>query len=74
VAFCTHLRLTQLLPKLIRAEVRVYWLRRQGGGVVGSAGTAFCGEAPSAVTPERERYHFVYMTTGIMPSQRNDFD
>src|SRR5690606_33561252 len=27
--FCTHLRLTQVLPNLIRAEVRVFWLRNQ---------------------------------------------
>ena len=36
--FCTHLRLTQLLPNLIRAEVRVFWLRQQGGGTIDGVG------------------------------------
>jgi prepilin-type N-terminal cleavage/methylation domain-containing protein len=74
--FCTHLRLTQLTPRMIRAEVRVYWLKTHGvsttpqsGGTLG--GVAFCNEDPALVGAERQRYHFVYMTSGIMA---NDSD
>ena len=71
--FCAHIRLTQLLPNLIRAEVRVFWLRQQGGGI-DSSGTQLCDSTPAYVQAldldtVRSRYHFVYMTTAIL---RND--
>jgi type IV pilus assembly protein PilV len=69
--FCTHLRLTQLTPRMIRAEVRVYWPKTHGvntspqtGGTLG--GVPLCDEDPALVGAERHRYHFVYMTTGIL--------
>ena len=68
--FCTNIRLTQLTPSLIRAEVRVFWLRRKGGGTLNQK--PLCDNDPSylaGIEAERSRYHFVYMTTGIL---RND--
>lgn len=73
-AFCTHLRVTQLMPKLIRAEVRVFWLRQGQGASGGTLGGGELCNANNAVAigAERQRYHFVYLATGIMPTQRND--
>ena len=67
--FCTHLRLTQVLPNLIRAEVRVFWLRQQGGGTID--GGTLCSVAPAALDlPAADRhYHFVHLVSGIV---RND--
>ena len=50
----------------MRAEVRVYWLRDGGGGVV-SAGKTICnpGIDLSTVSPALDRYHFVYLTSAI---------
>ena len=69
VVFCTHLRLTWLQPEtggsgLIRAEVRVFWLRDGGGGAVADGGLCNDGavdQIGAAVT----NYHFVYQTTAI---------
>lgn len=70
VAFCTHLRFTQVMPRLIRAEIRVFWLRHGGGGVLASAGTdGLCASSPgyiAAVGAAPTRYHFVYLTTSIL--------
>jgi type IV pilus assembly protein PilV len=73
-AFCTNVRLTWLYgpppgtppPYLIRAEVRVYWLRDGGGGSV-EAGKTICdpGIDLSKISPSLERYHFVYLTSAI---------
>ncbi len=73
-AFCTHLRMTQLLPTLIRAEVRVFWLKSHGTNVSSKyAGTLngmpLCTDDAGVVTAvgaETTRYHFVYMTTGLI--------
>jgi type IV pilus assembly protein PilV len=71
--FCSNVRLTWLYgppptppPYLIRAEVRVYWLRDGGGGSVES-GKTICdpGIDLSKISPAVERYHFVYLTTAI---------
>ena len=73
-AFCTNIRVTQLTRTLIRAEVRVFWLRRKGGGVVGG-GTDLCSGDPAyllAIEPARDRYHFVYATTGIIRAPSSD--
>jgi prepilin-type N-terminal cleavage/methylation domain-containing protein len=70
-AFCTNIRLVQLLPTMIRAEIRVYWLRERGGGLASGA-TTLCSNNPTYllnVGGARDRYHFVYLTTAIM---RND--
>jgi type IV pilus assembly protein PilV len=68
--FCTHLRLTQITPNTIRAEVRVFWLRRQGVGTVN--GDELCstdGGYVAGVGAAVDAYHFVYVTTAIL---RND--
>jgi prepilin-type N-terminal cleavage/methylation domain-containing protein len=54
--FCTEIRLRQMYPTLIRAEIRVYWDR--GGNPV---------ECNLADDPALDlgRYGFVYLTTGI---------
>ena len=70
-AFCTNIRLLQLLPTMIRAEIRVFWLRDRGGGLAPGA-TDLCSNNPTYllnVGGARDRYHFVYLTTAIM---RND--
>jgi type IV pilus assembly protein PilV len=75
-AFCTNIRLAWLYgpppastsppPYLIRAEVRVYWLRDGGGGSV-EAGKTICdpGIDLGKVAPSVERYHFVYLTSAL---------
>jgi hypothetical protein len=65
IQFCTHLRLTQIYPSttgagLIRAEVRVFWLRD------GQADAQFCtGGTPDAIGQAITTYHFIYQTTAI---------
>jgi prepilin-type N-terminal cleavage/methylation domain-containing protein len=67
-AFCTNIRLVQLLPTLIRAEIRVFWLRTQGKGNV--VANEFCPAGSlDTIGKARDRYHFVYLTTAIL---RND--
>ena len=78
--FCVNLRLTQLLPTLIRAEVRVYWLRTHnqaktgGGSGMFGAGASLCDDSAALLQNLSSdqalgRYHFVYMTSAI---SRND--
>jgi type IV pilus assembly protein PilV len=72
--FCTNVRLTWLYgsaaasnpPFLMRAEVRVYWLRAGGGGNV-EAGKTICdaGVDITKVGAAVDRYHFVYLTSAI---------
>jgi prepilin-type N-terminal cleavage/methylation domain-containing protein len=72
--FCTNVRLAWLYgpppnvppPYLMRAEVRVYWLRDGGGGVV-AAGKGLCDPAIdlTQVSSAVDRYHFVYVTSAI---------
>jgi prepilin-type N-terminal cleavage/methylation domain-containing protein len=67
IQFCTHLRLTRVYPSdtgagLIRAEVRVFWLRD------GQADGQFCNattSTPTAIGQAITTYHFVYQTTAI---------
>ncbi|MEM9875539.1 MAG: prepilin-type N-terminal cleavage/methylation domain-containing protein [Myxococcota bacterium] len=66
--FCTHVKLTQTMPNLIRAEVRVFWLRRNGGGTI--AGTPLCDDnvgyvAAVSAPGASSRYHFVHLVGGI---------
>jgi type IV pilus assembly protein PilV len=70
--FCTHLRLTQITPNTIRAEVRVFWLRARGAGTVGgqplcSTDSGYIASVDTAV----DSYHFVYLSTAIL---RTDLD
>lgn len=55
--YCTHLRLTQLYPTMVRAEIRVFW-DRQGG-------TVPCAANQVAAAPTNARYGFVFLTTSI---------
>ena len=73
-AYCSNVRLTWLYgpppttppPYLIRAEVRVYWLRDGGGGSV-EPGKTICdpGIDLGKVSPAVDRYHFVYLTSAL---------
>lgn len=56
-AFCTHLRFTQLGPKLMRAEIRVFW-ERAGQPVD-------CTADPTTIGSDTGRYGFVYVTTSV---------
>lgn len=77
-AFCTNVRLTWLYgppvtvpaPYLMRAEVRVYWLRDGAGGVI-ETGKTICDPTINlaSVTPALDRYHFVYLATAIKQNQ-----
>jgi prepilin-type N-terminal cleavage/methylation domain-containing protein len=70
--FCSHIRLSWLYNDgqptpgngLIRAEVRVFWLR-EGQGALG--GTTLCDPngVANAIGAAIERYHFVYKTTAV---------
>jgi prepilin-type N-terminal cleavage/methylation domain-containing protein len=68
--FCTHIRLTRLFPEntgngLLRAEVRVFWLREGQGGGVDLRPICSTGTDPAAVGAAIDRYHFVYQTSAI---------
>jgi prepilin-type N-terminal cleavage/methylation domain-containing protein len=68
--YCTHLRLTWLVPEvstvtgngLIRAEVRVFWLREGGPG-----GTDVCSQngVPATIGSALDQYHFVHLAGAI---------
>jgi len=73
--FCTHIKVTQVMPNLVRAEVRVFWLRRGGGGTFNGAplcdddaGYVALLDDPTADT----RYHFVHVVTGITRKERGN--
>jgi len=68
--FCTHVRFSWLYPStagngLLRAEVRVFWLRDGMGGTINGQPLCDTGTAPGLVENAGERYHFVYQTTAI---------
>lgn len=69
-AFCTHVRLSWLNKPnngmgLMRTEVRVFWLRENGGGHVEPDATLCSGTDPDLVEAAVERYHFVYQTSAV---------
>ena len=71
--YCTHLRLRELFPDsqgngLIRAEVRVFWVKQGVGGIPGQQ---FCGSTTDedAIGEAIEHYNFVYMTSAIRQNQ-----
>jgi type IV pilus assembly protein PilV len=70
--FCTHIRVTQLMPNVIRAEVRVLWPRRgRGAGTVNQI-TDYCeddGNVIAQVGAAPESFHYVYVTSAVV---RND--
>lgn len=59
-AFCTHLRLTQMYPTMIRAEIRVFWEK------AGMPLPVNCAVGIDTVTSSNGRYGYVYLTTGIL--------
>jgi type II secretory pathway pseudopilin PulG len=69
--YCTHLRLNWLFPEqttvagngLIRAEVRVFWLREGGPG--STAAVCAAGTDPDDIAEAVDTYHFVYETGAI---------
>lgn len=69
-SFCTHIRLTRLLPEpngLIRAEVRVFWPKP---GPRWTGATSYCPASASttevaAVGAATDYFHFVYKTTVV---------
>jgi len=72
-AYCTNLRLTWLYgppsagvppPYLIRAEIRVFWIREGGGGAL-SGGLCPANMGTAAVDTALANYHFVYVTTAL---------
>lgn len=66
--YCAHVRLAWMYPnELIRAEVRVFWLKQGGDGPLGGT---FCAEADPAVLGSAAndplgRYHFAYFATSV---------
>jgi type IV pilus assembly protein PilV len=75
-AYCTHIRLTQLMPNMIRAEVRVFWLKNKPNQSTLNAGTIngkpLCVNDAGiigAVGTAQNRYHFVYLMGALL---RND--
>jgi Tfp pilus assembly protein PilV len=74
--FCTNVRLTYLFQPntpvvgngLMRAEIRVYWLR--DGEAVTNPADGLCPTGPNAaelktIGSSVDRYEFVYQTTGV---------
>jgi prepilin-type N-terminal cleavage/methylation domain-containing protein len=70
--YCTHVRFSWLYPEatptvgngLIRAEVRVFWLR-DGEGTIDGQGVCDPGTPVNDVGEAVPNYHFVYKTSAI---------
>jgi type IV pilus assembly protein PilV len=56
-AFCTHLRLVQMYPTMIRAEIRVFW-RRSGMPVA-------CDTDPATIGADSDVYGIIQIITGV---------
>ncbi len=68
--YCANVRLTWLYPAtagngLLRAEVRVFWLRDGVGGTPNGKPVCDPGTDPNLVEVNGDRYHFVYQATAI---------
>jgi type II secretory pathway pseudopilin PulG len=74
-AYCTHVRLNWMYPgEVLRADVRVVWLRSGGPGLF--PGVPLCGnsgaaaiqnfDTPLATNPPFTRFHFVYFSSSIV--------
>lgn len=72
--YCAHLRLRQLYPDMIKAEVRVLWKKRRlGNGTAYAAlgltsGVCTAG-TEAAVGADTANFHWVYAVTGITKSR-----
>jgi type IV pilus assembly protein PilV len=73
-SFCTNVRLSWIYgpaavgtapPFLIRAEVRVYWLRDGGPGGIDDKPVCDPTVNLASVSPAVDRFHFVYLTSAI---------
>lgn len=72
VVFCTNIRLQWLYgplpqppPYLIRAEVRVFWLRDGGGGLLPGMASLCDTVDPLVLGTATNNFHFVYATSAI---------
>ncbi len=68
--YCTHIRLSWLYPDLagnglIRAEVRVFWVREGLGGTVDGFNVCNPNTDPVAIEAGSEQYHVVHQVTAI---------
>jgi type IV pilus assembly protein PilV len=74
--FCTHVRMAWLYPNtmgvggngMLRAEIRVFWLRDGGVPLDSTATMCSASQTPvqaTAIGLATERYRFVYQTVGI---------
>jgi prepilin-type N-terminal cleavage/methylation domain-containing protein len=71
--YCTHVRLSWLFNEngamagngLIRAEVRVFWLREGGPGLLNGAAVCATTNTPAAIGAAIENFHFVYQTGAV---------
>lgn len=74
--FCTNVRLAWLYgpppgvapPYLVRAEVRVFWLRDGGGGLAAAGLSTICDSSFTnwtALDGDVGRFHWVYLTSAI---------
>lgn len=68
--FCTNIRLDWLYPDtagngLIRAEVRVFWVRNGMGGTVDGKDVCNANTSPTSIGQAVTRYHFVYETAAV---------
>jgi prepilin-type N-terminal cleavage/methylation domain-containing protein len=71
--YCAHVRLTTLYSStapvtgngMMRAEVRVFWLRDGEGYLVPANGLCSVTQDEDAIGQAFDRYHFVYLTAGI---------
>lgn len=72
--YCAHLRLRQLYPDMIKAEVRVFWKKRRLGNGAAYAGlgltSGICtAGTEAAVGADTANFHWVYAVTGITKSR-----
>jgi type IV pilus assembly protein PilV len=68
--FCANIRLDWLYPDtagngLIRASVRVFWVRDGMGGTVNGQSVCDPSANPTDIGQAVTRYHFVYQTTAV---------
>jgi prepilin-type N-terminal cleavage/methylation domain-containing protein len=75
--FCTNVRMSWLYPNngsvmagnaMLRAEVRVFWLREGATPLDSTTSVCAAGQTPAQTTAiglATDRYHFVYQTVGV---------
>jgi prepilin-type N-terminal cleavage/methylation domain-containing protein len=71
--YCAHVRLTTLYSStapvtgngMMRAEVRVFWLRDGEANLVPTNGLCSVTQDEDAIGQAFDRYHFVYLTAGV---------